>query len=46
MIFASVRYSFRAVFSMGVENFYIEKGSTESASPESICDHDGMEESG
>ena len=22
---------------MGVENFYIEKGSAESASPESIC---------
>ena len=26
MIFVGVRYSFRAGFSMGVENFYIEKG--------------------
>ena len=37
MIFVGVRYSFRAGFSMGVENFYIEKGSAESTSPESIC---------
>ena len=37
MIFVGVRYSFGAGFSMGVENFYIEKGSAESASPESIC---------
>ena len=37
MIFVGVRNSFRAGFSMGVENFYIENGSAESASPESIC---------
>ena len=37
MIFVCVRYSFRAGFSMGVENYYIEKGSSESASPDSIC---------
>ena len=37
MIILGVRYSFRARFSMGVENFYIEKGSAESASPDSIC---------
>ena len=36
MIFVCVRYSFRAEFSMGVESSYIEKGSAESASPESI----------
>ena len=37
MIFVGVRYSFGAGFSMWVENFYIEKGSAESAYPESIC---------
>ena len=37
MIFVGVRYSFGAGFSIGVENFYIEKGSAESASPDSIC---------
>ena len=37
MILVGVRYSFRAGFSMGVENFYIEKGSAESASLASIC---------
>ena len=37
MIFVGVRYSFGAGFSIGVENFYIEKGSAESASLESIC---------
>ena len=37
MIFVGVRYSFRAGFNMGVENFYIEKGSAESAYPEFIC---------
>ena len=31
MIFVGVRYSFGAGFSMRVENFYIEKGSAESA---------------
>ena len=31
MIFVGVRYSFRAGFSMGVENFYIEKCSAELA---------------
>ena len=36
LIILGVRYSFRAGFSMGVENFYIEKGSAEAASPESI----------
>ena len=37
MIFVGVRYSFRARFSMGVENFYIEKNLAELASLESIC---------
>ena len=37
MIFVGDRYSFGAGFSMGVVKFYIEKGSAESASPESIC---------
>ena len=37
MIFVGVRYSLRAGFSIGVENFCIGKGSAESASPESIC---------
>ena len=37
MMFVGVRYSFRAGFSMWGENFYVEKGSTESASQESIC---------
>ena len=37
MIFVGIRYSFRAGFSMGVENFYIQKGSAESASQDSIC---------
>ena len=37
MIFVGVRYCFRAGFSMVVESFYNEKGSAESASPESIC---------
>ena len=37
MIFVGVRYSFGAGFSMGVENFDIEKGLAELASPESIC---------
>ena len=32
MIFVGVRYSFRAGFIMGVENLYIKKGSSESAS--------------
>ena len=32
MIFVSVKYSFRAAFSMMVENFYVGKGSAESAS--------------
>ena len=36
MIFVGVRFSFGAGFSMGVENFYIEKSSTESASQEYI----------
>ena len=36
MMFVSVRYGFRAGFSLGVENYYIEKRSAESASPESI----------
>ena len=36
MMFVGVRYGFRAGFSMGLENFYIEKGSAELASPESI----------
>ena len=36
MIIVVVRYSFRARLSMGVENFHIEKGSAESAFPESI----------
>ena len=37
MIFVGIRYRLGAGFSMGVEVFYIEKGSAESASPESIC---------
>ena len=37
MIFVGVGYSCRAGFSMGVENFYIEKGSAKLVSPESIC---------
>ena len=37
MIFVGIRYSYRAGFSTGDENFYIEKGLAESASPESIC---------
>ena len=37
MMFVGVRYSFGAGFSMGVKNFYIERGSAESASPEFIC---------
>ena len=36
MIFVDVRYSFGAGFSLWVQSFYIEKDSTESASPESI----------
>ena len=37
MIFVGARYSFRAGFSLGVENVYIEKGSAESTSAESMC---------
>ena len=37
MTFVGARYSFRAGFRMGVESFYIKKGSAESAYPESIC---------
>ena len=37
MIFLGVRYSFGAGFSMWVEKVCIEKGSAESASPESVC---------
>ena len=37
MIFEGSRYSFRAGFSMRVENFYIQTGLAKSASPESIC---------
>ena len=37
MIFEGSRYSFRAGFSLRVENFYIETGLAELGSPESIC---------
>ena len=36
-IFVGVRYNFRAGFSMGAENCYIEKRSRNLASPEYIC---------